>query len=198
MRVQLVSETYERNELSVIKPLLRPGLKILEIGGGMGIVTSVIAKNVGPMGRVVVLEPVPNHLRWLRANLKRNGLNHVIVVPRALSHSPEVTMDGSAWLHSSIKSDGSLRISASSVRDLWAEYGPFHMLVIDAEGAEYELFQYDSGFMHKAEVTIVAEVHPGVLGLPLETILEPLREAGFNIVITLDAGHVAFIVAYPH
>lgn len=56
---------------------LRPGMHVLEFGGGSAHFTRLIAERVGPGGRVVVLERSPAMLAEAQENLKSWGLDQV-------------------------------------------------------------------------------------------------------------------------
>lgn len=57
-----------------------PGMKVLEIGAGSGYHAAVISRVVGPEGRVVSVERVPSLVRWGRDNLRRAGIENVMIV----------------------------------------------------------------------------------------------------------------------
>ncbi|HVU62443.1 MAG TPA: hypothetical protein VHC70_00595 [Phycisphaerales bacterium] len=63
--------TYEKPERQLLHQIIRPGMQVLELGGSIGIVTSVLAKLVGPSGRVVSVEAsasLTEHSRtWLHS-----------------------------------------------------------------------------------------------------------------------------------
>lgn len=56
---------------------LRSGMHVLELGGGSGYFTRLIAERVGPTGHVVVLERSEAMLNEARENLHAWGLSHV-------------------------------------------------------------------------------------------------------------------------
>ncbi|MFH1032896.1 MAG: methyltransferase domain-containing protein [Pseudomonadota bacterium] len=63
------------NPLSLGEP--RPGQAVLDIGCGAGVDTLLAARLVGPGGRAVGLEPVPEMLARARANLALTGLGNL-------------------------------------------------------------------------------------------------------------------------
>lgn len=72
MRRRLLRGFYETAERELLKLFVKPGDQVLELGASAGIVTSFLARAVGPTGRVVSLEADPklraNFDRQLRAN----------------------------------------------------------------------------------------------------------------------------------
>lgn len=65
--------------------LLRPGDHVVDVGAHVGLLTTVLARRVGPTGRVLAFEPDPANRRRLRRALTVNGLPQVTVRDVALS-----------------------------------------------------------------------------------------------------------------
>jgi FkbM family methyltransferase len=65
---------------------LGPGMAVVDCGAHIGVYTLLAARQVGPEGHVVALEPDEVNLRALRANLNANGLaDRVEVIDAAAS-----------------------------------------------------------------------------------------------------------------
>ena len=58
---------------------LEPGEKVFEIGTGSGYQTAIIAKIVGPKGKVITTEVVPELVSFAKKNLKKAGITNVFV-----------------------------------------------------------------------------------------------------------------------
>lgn len=50
---------YEQYEQALLQPLLKPGGQVLEMGASAGLITALLAKGVGPSGRVLAVEADP-------------------------------------------------------------------------------------------------------------------------------------------
>lgn len=59
----------EREVMEAIAALARPGDTVVEVGGHIGYVTLHLRGSVGETGKVVVFEPGPNNLPYLKANI---------------------------------------------------------------------------------------------------------------------------------
>jgi len=59
---------------------LAPGLKVLEIGAGSGYHAAVTAELVGPGGRVVSVERIPELVDYARANISKSGYSGQVEV----------------------------------------------------------------------------------------------------------------------
>lgn len=64
---------YEKPERELLHRIVKPGMQVLELGGSIGIVTSVLAKLVGPTGRIVSVEASPELSRHSRTWLEAPG-----------------------------------------------------------------------------------------------------------------------------
>jgi FkbM family methyltransferase len=66
-----------------ISSLLADGQFILDVGAGIGEFTTLAARKVGPRGRIVSLEPDPQLLRLLLANITALSLKNADILPFA-------------------------------------------------------------------------------------------------------------------
>jgi FkbM family methyltransferase len=71
-------------DLFEARTVLKPGGTVFDAGAGFGAFTLLASKLVGPSGRVVAIEPVPDSLAALNATIKANALSNVTVVGEAL------------------------------------------------------------------------------------------------------------------
>ena len=72
----------EAETLEMLQRLLVPGDCVVEAGGHIGYFTLFFVRQVGPGGQVVVFEPGPNNLPYLRDNLA--GLSNVTLRTEAV------------------------------------------------------------------------------------------------------------------
>lgn len=59
---------------------LKPGDKVLEVGTGSGYQAAIIAKIVGPKGKVISTEVIPELIHFAKANLKKASIENVQVI----------------------------------------------------------------------------------------------------------------------
>jgi predicted methyltransferase len=71
-----------QNEAEQVMDFLQigPGMTVADVGAGDGYFTVRLARRVGPAGRVIATDVVPEHLERLRARLTREGLSNVDLV----------------------------------------------------------------------------------------------------------------------
>jgi protein-L-isoaspartate(D-aspartate) O-methyltransferase len=59
---------------------LRPGQKVLEIGGGSGYHAAVVSQIVGEGGHVYSIEYIEALARWGKSNIETAGLDHIVTI----------------------------------------------------------------------------------------------------------------------
>lgn len=64
---------YELPERTLVKKSITSGMQVIEFGGSLGIVTSVVAKCAGPTGRVISVEASEELTNFSRPWLERGG-----------------------------------------------------------------------------------------------------------------------------
>lgn len=65
---------------------LEPGEKVFEIGTGSGYQAAIIARIVGPRGKVITTEVVPELVSFAKKNLRKSGIENVFVYEEDGSH----------------------------------------------------------------------------------------------------------------
>jgi FkbM family methyltransferase len=69
---------------------LKRGDTFIDVGANCGIFTAFAAKKVGPAGRVIAIEPMPQMLERLRHNVAINGFTNVAIFATAVGETPGV------------------------------------------------------------------------------------------------------------
>jgi FkbM family methyltransferase len=70
-RLRILSGRYEAEELELMRPLLRQGQTIIDVGANVGYTTRFFAQIVGRTGKVHAFEPNPLVYRLLKQNVAR-------------------------------------------------------------------------------------------------------------------------------
>lgn len=76
---------WEPNLSRWIERSLKPGDTFVDVGANIGYFTLLASRCVGESGRVVAIEPAPEHLRALESNLRLNSVGNVRIVEAAVS-----------------------------------------------------------------------------------------------------------------
>jgi FkbM family methyltransferase len=86
-------QLYDRRELAVLLPALRPGDVFADVGAHIGVYGLLAARRVAPGGRVIAIEADPRNHERLAENVRRNPTLQVATVCVAVSDA-----EGSARL----------------------------------------------------------------------------------------------------
>lgn len=73
-------ESEERPRLAVSKLDLKPGMTVADIGAGSGYYTRLLAKAVGPSGKVYAADIQPGMVALLKERVRKEKLNNVEIV----------------------------------------------------------------------------------------------------------------------
>ncbi|MFY0596336.1 MAG: FkbM family methyltransferase [Cognatishimia sp.] len=156
---------YEGAESHAARMRIKPGMPVLEIGAGLGYVSSICGKIAGPEN-VVSVEANPRMLDPLMANLRRNSCDGLRVMHGAVvgngHHDDEVNFRagnlfwGGATLPKGASREDMISVPALRIRPLLRAIRP-RFVMLDVEGAEADLFKKPWPPFVKF---VVMELHP--------------------------------------
>ena len=145
---KLESATYEAHEAHAAQMRLRPGMRVLELGSGVGYIASICAGVAGPEN-VVTVEANPAMLPVIRANLDRNGNEATRLIHGAVTgldgEQGEIAFDPKKvfWAGRIADEDTDpeklVQVPMLPLSGLLNDYRP-HLVIMDVEGAERHLF----------------------------------------------------------
>jgi len=162
----------------LLRRLLRPGQTVIEIGANMGYHTLAMADAIGPTGHLHAFEAHPRTAALLAATITVNGLDPRVTLHAmaALEAAGEVdfaehpTQCGGFHLAVATTPDtftARIRVPGAALDQiLGAEFGPVHMLRIDAEGSEPLALRGAAGIMaNSPDLILVAEWAPAMMAV---------------------------------
>lgn len=142
----LRSGEYEANEAYRVRRAIRPGDRVLELGSGLGVITSIIAAIDGV--RVWSFEADPSTVRLARRVIEANCNGNVVLANGILAAGPSRSVAfyqrEDFWMSSIYARQGPYeRVVEIETRDLdtFVKQHRINALVMDIEGAELELVQ---------------------------------------------------------
>lgn len=172
---------------------LRPGATVVDIGANIGAFAVMAASIVGPRGRVIAFEPIPETFERLRENVALSGLGQVEcrraaidaeegeIALRVTARSSQATAHRLKWLgddqHARTETAPCLTLNR-----VFEEYqiDRINLLKVDCEGSEYGIFDsLDPGLAARID-QVAMEVH-AVEGKSPERLGERLRTLGFDL-----------------
>ncbi len=132
--------TWEADVLRFAGSVVRPGMVTVDVGANVGFHSVMLAKLVGPLGRVHAYEPLAETLQFLRANLWRHGCANAVVHPaaaldRAGVVSFERDPEGDSGAHVQLDAATAIQVPTTTL-DEELGGGRVDFLKIDVEGAE--------------------------------------------------------------
>lgn len=178
---------------AVVQGIVRPGDRILEIGGNVGYYTIAMAALAGSKGSVTVLEGNPRLAGLIEKSVRLNGFDHrVQVVAKAALDAPgeidfvtsRIFSGGgfvSQWDLRPYEDTVVLKVPAVRLDDIVTE--PVDLIRIDAEGSEPLILKGAERLLREnADITIIMEWSPIQIAArtPLETFLNWLTSFGFK------------------
>lgn len=166
---------YELAERILISKLVLPGMRVLELGASLGIISTFIARQIGDSGVLLSVEADKSLLPFWENNLQANGLNgrcaNALVcptwggeVPDHLSSTQFQPCDDKLSGRARTSVDGGVTVPWKTAGMLCEEHA-FEptALVVDIEGTESVWTEADPGFPDSVRL-IIAEFHPQYSG----------------------------------
>ncbi|PZO65980.1 MAG: hypothetical protein DI498_07805 [Paracoccus denitrificans] len=98
VRMRLSDGRFERYERGLLQRHLRPGDRVLDAGAGLGLVSIVAARVVGPTA-VMAVEANPDLIRTLKRNLRLNVGQGVTVINAAVGGDAQDGHDTTLHVH---------------------------------------------------------------------------------------------------
>lgn len=165
-------------ERFLISKLLKPGMRVVDVGANIGYYMLLFEKHVGPEGEVVCIEPSPENLPELKRNIKSNRFDNVKLFETALGME-----DGDTGLHEGInsgiveKGHGAYQVSIRKLDSLIK--GKVDFLKIDVEGYEGQVLRGASEIINRDKPLLFLELHPYAIpkfGFSVKQILDDLSK----------------------
>ena len=174
--------SYEMEKARLFARSIPPDGVVYDIGAHVGYYSLIAARAVGPGGSVVAFEPDARNLRFLKAHVSTNNLDHIEVVGAAVGVS---TRSGASFLVGDHPATGRLDdlgtqpVEVVSLDDFVTgrDRGP-DILKIDIEGGEVEALRGARSLLTRYHPLIFLATH----GSDAERLsLETLTDAGYGV-----------------
>lgn len=142
--------TAEEPDLEVARHLAGPGDTALDLGANVGVYTRFLSERVGPAGRVVAVEPMPETFAFLARNVRALGLANATALNVAVSDAEgwaEMEMPRFDWggenhyqaqIVPAATSGGEprVRVRTATADSIARELGSVDFVKMDVEGHE--------------------------------------------------------------
>jgi FkbM family methyltransferase len=114
----------------LLSAMLRPGMKVVDVGANLGYYTLLVAKAVAKTGRVWSFEPEPHNFMLMMKSIHASNFHNVEPVQMALSDEPGTkklflapASEPNAHTLTQDRGRGSLEIPATSLDEFWQARG---------------------------------------------------------------------------
>lgn len=184
--------SYERQEIGVLKKVLDQSNRVMELGAGIGLISTYCAKIVGS-DKVVAYEANPSMINHIQTTYRNNKVQVKVINAILGDSNGEVEFYASDdfWVSSTKQRQNAKRVLVRTlnVNEEIDLYKP-DTLIIDIEGGEKELFSViNLDYIHK----ILIELHPEILNdSDITSIVERLIQEGFKLSLKHSDGNVYF------
>lgn len=160
----------ERPLQAALERELRPGAIFYDIGANVGFITLLGARLVGPTGRVIAFEPVPENVTAILENLALNGIEWVEVHQTAVAaqsgRASLIVSDVSAFsrlasVNVPTGARETIEVAVTSIDEFLArgEHPPPDVVKIDVEGAELEVIRGMRRTLAAHRPVVLCEIH---------------------------------------
>lgn len=154
---------YSAGEVELFNRLVEPGQAVVEVGANIGAHTVVLARQVGPTGLVLAIEPQRIPFQLLCANVALNSLTNVICLQQAVGartgtiHVPPVdfTREGNFGSLSLGSYDRGEQVPLVTLDTF--NLARCHFIKIDVEGMEQQVLEGAVGLIERFKPVLYVE-----------------------------------------
>jgi FkbM family methyltransferase len=182
-RSEFFHDVYEDNERSLVREFIRSTDRVLELGGGLGVLGCITNRRLSRSSVHVVVEANPYLIPYLYQNRERNGatfrIEHCAI---GVGHEVPLYLGADISRSSAQEHSGkALNVVARSFHDLEAVHGPFDVVISDVQGGEIHVFEAQERVPQTLRL-VIAEWHPRIVGeAAIEHCRNVLSSAGFQL-----------------
>lgn len=186
---------FEADEAAAARARAAPGMKVLDLGAGLGFVSSILARRVGAEN-VLAVEANPAMVPVLRGTLDRDGHRAARVMHAAVTggegrgtarfHVPRAVLGASLARPDAPRSE-LVEVPSIGIETLIYEHRP-DLVMMDVEGAEARLF--DQPWNPELRI-LVLELHPPRYGpRAIKRIVDCMSDSGLTYDPVTSRGRV--------
>lgn len=192
--VLLEQEDWFESEIEFIRRLLKPGMKVIDVGANYGCYALTAAKIVGIQGCVLAFEPASKTAAYLKRSIELNLFVNIKLLQCALSdHAGEamLSISENAELNTlqQTASDNSESVRLRTLDECYTEsgLGSIDFFKLDAEGEEIKILVGADKFLKQQSPLIMFELkHGDNINLELINKFEQLNYKIFTLVPGLN------------
>jgi len=183
-------KVHEPLATKLLMETLKPGMNAVDIGGNIGYYAMLEARLVGPAGKVIAIEPMPENSEQLCNNITNNGYQNILVHKVAIGDRDGTALmyitQKSNWhsLYPPASSKGEMKVPVSTLDSLLMPYelASVDLVRMDLEGYEVVVIEGMKRTLEKYGPRLLVELHPLLVGpSSIEKYLHTLENMGYAI-----------------
>jgi FkbM family methyltransferase len=183
-------KVHEPLATKLLMETLKPGMNAVDVGGNIGYYAMLEARLVGPSGKVIAIEPMPENSEQLCNNVKNNGYENIHIHKMAIGDRDGTALmyiaGKSNWhsLHPPMEAKGEMKVPVSTLDSLLARYNfpSVDLVRMDLEGYEIVVIEGMKQTLRKYGPLLLIELHPLLVGTQaMEKYLRTLEALGYGI-----------------
>ena len=194
IRTSIYWSAYEDHEVRTLKQVLKQTDSVLDIGAGIGFVSSFIAKEIGS-DNVIVYEANPKLIPAIKNTFAHNNVSPALKNKILSNNNGSVPfyVCENFWSSSTVRrydSDQKIEVETEDINTVISSRN-ITTIVMDIEGGEAELFSKINDY--STIERIIFEIHPHVIGQAASmNVIKTLIEKGFFIDFNYVSSNVLF------
>jgi FkbM family methyltransferase len=190
----LTRRMYEPGTTRLVRRLVRPGHRVLDVGANIGWHTLISGERVGPSGHVRSFEPNPHTFEFLHSNIFINGLwdrctavqsalgpadgEAVLRIPGTYTGGANLREKDAGALNWMAQTDQEVAVKVMKLDDALSDNLHYDLFKIDVEGYEAEVFAgAEQFFGANPDLKVIMEFTPSQHGQPM---LDWIAQRGFR------------------
>ncbi|WP_157745165.1 MULTISPECIES: FkbM family methyltransferase [Luteimonas] len=180
----------EHSIAELARKVLRPGDAFIDAGANIGIYTVLASRLVGPGGRVISIEMMPDTAKRLESHIHMNHLRNVTVVKNAISDVEgdvviamvqagkygQASISGGAERH---ETSSEIPVQTTTLDAVAERISSVKLMKIDVEGAELQAFRGAKSLLKKTNFIAYEAWSRGCVSKDALSAL--LEDAGFAL-----------------
>ena len=175
------------DEVDFLETIIKPGMRVIDIGANYGLYTLIIAKLIGDTGKIWAFEPTEETAGYLGKSIVENRLSNIELIQAAVSNrvgtAQLYTSPNSEWNSlSEIAVAGAIRekvdlLTLDRCREKYA-WKDIDFMKLDAEGEELHILAGGRRFLESESPLIMYELKQAdKVSLPL---INGFKASGYN------------------
>lgn len=174
---------YEHDQQQLVRRLIQPGMKVLDVGANAGFYTLAFSRLVGSTGHVWAFEPFAENASNLRRHLELNGISNVTLIQAAVADKGGMTSFRAGLNNSmgAIADGGGDYLVPAVALDELLDSGLIpvpDVIKMDVEGAESRVLEGARGMLTQKKTSLLIALHGAEQWRACRSLL---KEAGYDV-----------------